>query len=173
MCMRYFVPKVSKHASYLGMNIRCCNIHAYIRWSIYIYIYGHVPFKRCSRSFIMNRGEQVFHRGCTYIYSTWHIRYICIYGHVPFSPCSGKVTRFIRFAVGAGPLRAPPGLFLAGPLWALVGRALVGPLGCCGPGPCGPPGRLRPRPLWAPWAPGPLWTRPLWPIMGAHAMKGN
>ena len=39
------------------------------------------------------------------------------------------------------------GLGPNGPPWALVGRALVGPLGPygpghCGPGPYGPPGRL-------------------------------
>ena len=42
------------------------------------------------------------------------------------------------------------------------GRALVGPLGPCGPGPCWPPGRL-----WAslgPYGPGPC--RPPWVLVG-------
>ena len=42
------------------------------------------------------------------------------------------------------------GQALVGPPWALVGWALVCPLGPCGPGPCGPP--LGPCGL-GPWAP--------------------
>ena len=88
-----------------------------------------------------------------------------MYGQVPFSPRSGNVTRFSGFAVGAGPLWAPLGacgpgpcglhgplwagpLWPPGPLWAgalqaswaLVGRALVCPLGHFGLslGPLGP-----------------------------------
>ena len=58
----------------------------------------------------------------------------------------------------------PPGRLWAEPLWApwaLVGRALVGPLGACGPGPCG-----RPGPLWALWAlVGRALVGPLSPLM--------
>ena len=58
----------------------------------------------------------------------------------------------IHFSLWGGPLWAR---------WALVGLALVGPLGFCGPrpcalpcwpGPCGPPGHLWAGLLWAPWA---------------------
>ena len=48
------------------------------------------------------------------------------------------------------------GLALVGSPGALLGRALVGPLGPCGagppPGPRGTPGPLWAGPLWAPWA---------------------
>ena len=60
-----------------------------------------------------------------------------------------------------------------GPPWALVGRALVGPLGPCGPGPCGPPWALVGRALVGP--PGPLWAGPLWPpwALTGRALMGS
>ena len=80
--------------------------------------------------------------------------------------------------------------------WALMGWALMGPMGHHGPGNCGPrwalmgqalvgpPGPLWPRPIWLPRAlgpcghpwtlagralagpPGPLWAGPLWAPLG-------
>ena len=72
------------------------------------------------------------------------------------------------------PLQRPCGPSHCKPSWALVGRALVGPLGPCGSALVGPPG-----PLWAgslvgrrgsSWAvvapPGPFWARPLQALLG-------
>ena len=47
-----------------------------------------------------------------------------------------------------------------------MGRALVGPLGPCGPGPCGPPWALVGRALVGP--PGHLWAGPLWAPLGPY-----
>ena len=105
--------------------------------------------------------------------------------YVPFSSFSGREIRFNGLAIGARPLWAPLGACGPGPceppgpvwawhLWAptvLVGQALVGPLG-----PCGPLG-----PLWAPWAfvgrafVGPLglfWAGPLWLPPGPLVVRG-
>ena len=67
-------------------------------------------------------------------------------------------------------------LSLPGPNWTLVGLALVGPLGPCGPplGPCGPGPWGRPwvlvgtpGPLWIPLGPcGPPWALVGWALGG-------
>ena len=102
---------------------------------------------------------------------------IYIYGHVPFTGCPGGTQPCAGIPYNAG----TPACM--GP-WALVSRALVGPLGPCGPGPCGPPwdlvgppGPLWAGPLWAPWALvgralGPPWALVGWALVGPLGPHG-
>ena len=90
------------------------------------------------------------------------------HGHESFSPCSGKVTQLSGFAIARLSVGLPT------PLWApyaLMGHALMGPQGPCGPlggrmgaaplgpygpSPCGPSWALVGRALVDP--PGSLWA---------------
>ena len=115
------------------------------------------------------------------IFTLYYMYYTCMYTYVYIRihiwRCLVSVCRLHLYK---SPSRAT---------WALVGQALVGrpgpfwagpllgPLGPCGPGPCGLPGPLRgllgpcgPGPCGPSWArAGPLWAS--WAVMG-RAMVG-
>ena len=83
-----------------------------------------------------------------YTYSEIYTMYIDVYIYGMFS----------SVMLPRGPPLSHHGPGPNGPTWALLGQALLGPLGPSGPGPYGPPWALMGQPLMGP--PGPLWARP-------------